>query len=234
MDKPFFKRTAGFTLVELLIVVGILAVLLSLLTPAILKNIAVVSERQHDNERKLLEAALMEYWHDQGEWPIPKKGKDGYKKPDANSRLSFRYDNYVVFNTLLRKSLLNERSGKDYIDPAVHTTTREKCDEKDYPNFLVARLVDAIEGDHDVSARKELTLVYWKKLIECPECPTDDLRRFQGIGASKCSNPNCKFLKSKGYAYAFSPSQKRRFVKGLLPYRVTIDLLNNRAIVTDD
>ena len=233
MKNPFPKRSPGFTLIELLIVVGILAVLVGLLTPAILKNIKVVAEKQHDNERTLLEGALMEYWHDKGAWPLPKKGDDGYKKPDGNSRVSYKVDNHVVFNNLLEQSLLNQRGGKDYIDPAIHMTTQDKCDADDYPNFLVARLIDVIEANNDLKSRKELQLVYWKDLIECPECPSDDLRRFQGAGASTCGNPDCKFKKDKGYAYTFPPGVKRRFVKGLMPYTVTIDLLNNRAIVTD-
>ena len=65
---------------------------------------------------------------------------------------------------------LDEPGGKDYLDPERHTTTREKCGKDDYPNFLPARLIDALEGNNDVKTRRALTLVYWKHLIECPQC----------------------------------------------------------------
>lgn len=242
MKSDSMENRPGFTLVELLIVVGILAVLIGLLTPAILKNLGVVDDKQHRNERVLLEAALMEYWHDKGHWPLPKKGEDGYLPPDKNSKVVYRFnqsdpkqfDNFYVFNKLLCKSLLNETGGKDYLDPERHTTTREKCGKDDYPNFLPARLIDALEGNNDVKTRRELTLVYWKHLIECPQCPTDDLRRFHGASEDKCRNPSCRFMRDKGYAFTFPPAVKRRTVRGLMPYKVTIDLLNNRATVTDD
>ncbi|MGI5868396.1 MAG: type II secretion system protein [Kiritimatiellia bacterium] len=234
MNQRFHRTPPGFTLIELLIVVGILAVLIGLLTPAILKNLNIVAQRRHANERKLLEAAIMEYWHDKGVWPLPKKGETGYKRPDGNSKVAYRFDNYHVFNRVLCNAVLHEPGGKDYFDPDHRLTTLEKCNEKDYPNFLPARVIDAIEGRNDVRARKELTLVYWVRLIECPQCPSSDIRRFHGESAESCKNPECKFRKSKGYGYPFPRGVRRKTTRGLMPYKVTIDLLNNRAIVTDD
>ena len=175
MKKTAFTIAGGFTLLELLIVVAILSVLIGLLTPAILKNIGVVNKKQHKNEIRMLEAGLMEYWHDKGAWPLPKKGATGYQKPDGESRVRFRKDNYLVFNPLLRKTVFNEPGGKDYIDPSRHSTFGETED-------VTARLADV------VGPGSKLPLVYLKD-VNGEKVPT--------------------------------------------AYQVTIDLLNNRAIVED-
>lgn len=226
------KKTVGFTLVELLIVVGILSVLLGLLTPAILRNMKAVSSKQLDNEMRILEAAIMEYWSDEGRWPIPKKGEAGYQAPNENSIVTFQADNHVIVKRLLERSLNSNTSKKDYIDPAAHLTTAEACSASQYPNFAVAKVDDVLNGHGGLSKRQAIALVYWTTFIECPHCPSDDFHRYQNPANGTCDNPSCSFVAREGYRYPFTRADKRAQTRGLLPIKMTFNLLSNTVSVS--
>ena len=90
MKKSFITKRSGFTLVEMLIVVGVLAMLLGLLAPAILKNIKIAEKKKRINERAVLQAGIVEFWHDQNKWPIksgdtPKKFSDVLSNSNTNT-----------------------------------------------------------------------------------------------------------------------------------------------------
>ena len=68
------RPRSGFTLIELLIVVAIIGILAALVSSAIMKLTKTAANKRNVNNAERLEAAIVEYWHDMGRWPIPKKG----------------------------------------------------------------------------------------------------------------------------------------------------------------
>ena len=246
--KTFGKTRSGFTLVEMLIVVGILGVLLSLLSPAILKQAKVSQEKRAVNERKVLEAAILEFWHDQKRWPINTSGvskpsKDGsylddVKKNDkANAyKIIYQYKNNIVFDQLVNAKIGDEQvARKDYIDTKAHNSTRK--DENKYPVKSAATLYDVLEGKNGVSRRADPVLVYWTYRIHCPECPknandTGYLDGFAPLDAGHCENNECGYYKDKDERYVFTKADKNKNTERVvMPFKVTIDLLNNKVTV---
>ena len=219
----------GFTLVELLVVIGVLSLLMGLLVPAILKSMKTAMRRARNNECAVLESALTQYWHDQNKWPI-----GGTKKPEKDNdyKISYRDDNYLVFDQLLKDQ--NSALKKDYLDPAVHLSTSESV--TDWPSFSAASLKDIINGNDEkkIRARKNnRVLVYWCDYIQCPKCDPNDVNRFSDADNQECHNNNCSYYKDYGSRYQFKSTDRRNAVRGLLPYRVTFDMLNNTVDVSE-
>ncbi|MFM6127786.1 MAG: type II secretion system protein [Sphaerospermopsis kisseleviana] len=67
--KPTEPRRHGFTLVELLVVIGIIALLAALLTPAVMRSLTKARNSAIKNEVDLLHMALMNYQSEYGAFP---------------------------------------------------------------------------------------------------------------------------------------------------------------------
>lgn len=229
MKKQLSNFRSGFTLVEMLIVVGVLGVLISLLAPAILKNVKVAQDKGRANERAVLEAAILEYWHDQNKWPIKKGEKP--KKSD-NYKLTYVDKNFEVFNKLIDADFGGSKKIKTYIDTGRHITTADK--ESTYPSFAAAPLRDVLEGRNGFSRRPDPVLVYWGEFIKCPECPSSSgADAYSNITAKQCNNNECTYYQRENKRYKFDPGDRKNSIRGLRPYKVTIDMLNNSVRVTE-
>ena len=68
-------RRSGFTLIELLVVIAVIGLLAGLLFTGVLGLVKQGRNAANKDNEALLSAAIMEYWHDQGRWPIPKGHK---------------------------------------------------------------------------------------------------------------------------------------------------------------
>lgn len=147
----------AFTLVELLLVLAILALLLGLLSPAILKAFDSANDSNRQGEAARLTSAIVEYWHDHDGWPLPQGAR-----PDRNGIVSYKEDNYKVFDLLLDVPYGGSR--KSYIHPNEHFTTATA--ETSFPVPDATRLAYVIDGNPKggISPRGDhRTLVYKNK-----------------------------------------------------------------------
>jgi len=215
MKSVHYRSRSGFTLVEMLIVVGVLGMLIGLLAPAILQSIKVAQRRARANECAMLEEAILEFWHDQNKWPI-KKGDTPRKS--AGYKLTYGDNNYEVFNQLVDADFGGRKKIKTYIVTGRHITTPQK--ETSYPSFAAASLKDVLEGRNGLSRRADPVLVYWVEFLECPKCG-----EYNGTDADTKRCRKCDYL--------FTRDDKKRTNRGLFPYKVTIDLLNNSVVVDE-
>jgi prepilin-type N-terminal cleavage/methylation domain-containing protein len=69
MPSTSARRPRGFTLVELLVVVGIIAVLAALVTPAVIRARSAARNAAIDTEIDLLHMAIMNYRNEYGSFP---------------------------------------------------------------------------------------------------------------------------------------------------------------------
>lgn len=223
------KERSGFTLVEMLIVVGVLSVLIGLLAPAILKAVKIAQNKGRANERAVLQAAIVEFWHDQNKWPI--KAGDTPKKSNGY-KISYGENNYEVFNQLILADFGGREKIKNYIDPVRHITTVEA--ETEYPSFSAAPLNDVLEGLNGVVHRNDPVLVYWAEFIKCPQCPSSSgSEQYADIDATECRSDQCQYFVDNGTRYKFESGDRKAAIRGLRPYKVTFDMLNNSVSVSE-
>ena len=76
-----FVRTAGFTLIEIIVVIAVIAILAAIMTPSIIKNIDDSRVARAKNDVQVLGAAIADFYKDTGKWPAdddPSAGNSNY------------------------------------------------------------------------------------------------------------------------------------------------------------
>jgi prepilin-type N-terminal cleavage/methylation domain-containing protein len=68
----------GFTLIEVIVVIAIVAVLAAILTPTITKNIDDSKRTRAQNECQVIAASLTSFYKDLGVWPARRNATDHY------------------------------------------------------------------------------------------------------------------------------------------------------------
>ena len=102
-------RARGFTLIEIMVVVVILAILGTLVAPQILGRIDEARVTKAKNDLRLYESALDLYKMDNFRYPTTDQGLDALvKKPNDPNLKNWRPDGYV-------KQLQKDPWGHDYV-----------------------------------------------------------------------------------------------------------------------
>ncbi len=102
-------RARGFTLIEIMVVVVILAILGTLVAPQILGRIDEARVTKARNDLRLYESALDLYRMDNFRYPTSEQGLEALvKKPNDPNLKNWRPDGYV-------KQLVKDPWGHDYV-----------------------------------------------------------------------------------------------------------------------
>ena len=102
-------RASGFTLIEIMVVVVILAILGTLVAPQILGRIDEARVTKARNDLRLYESALDLYRMDNFHYPTSEQGLEALvKKPNDPNLKNWRADGYV-------KQLVKDPWGHDYV-----------------------------------------------------------------------------------------------------------------------
>ncbi len=99
------RQRRGFTIIELLVVVSIMAVIATLATGAAIKSVKQSRNKRIDVMAKALEASLVNYRALYGEWPfeLSQLVEDGSKNPDYRKKIYWLHgkNNFKAFKNVL-------------------------------------------------------------------------------------------------------------------------------------
>ena len=107
----------GFTIVELLVVIGVIIVLMGIVTTAASESMKASRSRRRDALISLVQAGLAAYYAQNDEWPISFKGKSGNHKTGGNDVDENQYDlSDTEVCDCVRKIVESAKEGNPLID----------------------------------------------------------------------------------------------------------------------
>lgn len=151
----------GFTIVELLMVIGIIGILLSIVTTAASSSIKMARSRKAEALCSLVQTGLATYHAQKGKWPVNLEGKDGNYTPPGMSEQD--PDIYQLTGSEVRecvKALVEEtRKDNPLIDVSGLFVSRSPGESNDRGSGL--DFLQAIHGTRKSSKKMKLAEMYF-------------------------------------------------------------------------
>lgn len=237
------RAAAGFTLMELMVVVGIVAILAGLVSTAMVRMMRQAANSRTDNQIAQIYAAIMEYRHDFGKWPVPDGDipQEYRDRDDRRGIWKLKYcssnmkkvagDNSKVVEFLIKtKSGGAGRPKRDILDLHGFSGVDVGRDDRvqsgnDNTSATYSEFHDAWElskPDDDGQTHGNVPLLVWKqRQYYCSEC-----KRYST--SDRCKNKDCSYYKDNN-AYRKLPSSSVREVAK--PFYIMFDFSNDRVLV---
>lgn len=232
------RRRAGFTLMELMVVVAIVAILAGLVSTAVVNVMHQAASSRIDNQIARLQAAILQYRHDYSRWPIPERAVPT-EVPTGSGVWKLKYcsrglggaadDNSAVVEYLLHTSKSGSgRPPRDILDlhgfSAVAATNealsvKNGVKSKSYEDWGDAWAMS--EPDDDNRHKNAPTLVWRDRMYYCDSCGEYN-------ATPMCRHRSCPYFKSH-QAFRKLPSSSRREVAK--PFYIMFDFSNDRVLV---
>jgi len=231
-------RRAGFTLIELLVVIAIIGILAALVSSAIMKLTKTAANKRNINNAERLEAAIVEYWHDMGRWPLPKNAKPkitpgtGRALDDGSGSsgtvdtfsytMSYSIDNFQIVKNLLQETL-PDGTAKTFLDLHGFSIPTDTSGTGPYEDVVDAYVALAKEDGTVDKSKLNAPLVYFAPFLQCPRC-----QKYYSASGSRtfCDNGDCPG-NGDGKRYRFTRSQKAHPVSRGMPFVISFDLFSN-------
>ena len=171
-------KRKGFTIVELLMVIGVIAVLMGIVTTAASESVKSARARRADAVIKLVQAGLAAYYAQEGDWPVSFQGVTGNHRKSSDEVDSNQYDlTASEVRTCVKKLVEQTKKGTPLIDVSGLWVSRSTGDTSKREYGL--DFMSAIHGTRKTSKKMKLDEMYFGY----PDTSSGSFRRF-GMGYS--------------------------------------------------
>ena len=236
------RSASGFTLMELLVVVAIVGILAGLVSTAMVRMMRQAARSRTDNQISQIYAAIMEYRHTYGKWPVPDTDvpTEFIDSGDRRGIWKLKYctkgkskavdDNAAVIEFLLRTGNTGAgRPKRDILDlhgfSGVDSNSSTVKDSKNASSATYTEWGDAWEmsepDDEGLIHDKVPTLVWKDRQYYCDVCENFSTTPL-------CKRQSCNYYKEHKAYRKLSSSSVREVAK---PFYIMFDFSNDRALV---
>ena len=220
MKSKLGSLRSGFTLMELLIVICIIGILAGLVVGGAVRLIGSAVEKRNKTNADRLRAAIVEFWHDTGKWPVPDNAKpvlsnagsvttsvgendEEHSKDVFSYQIVLDYRNSIVVGKLLEHELEKPDGGsggptKTFLDLHGFSAPAGDAYKPKKDDLFVHEVVDAWGAWKGTESNEEgETVGPVPDPILCffgkvVRCP--HCGGYDAPSTTECSNDNCPFL----------------------------------------
>ncbi len=151
----------GFTIVELLMVIGIIAILMGIVTTAASESMKASRKRRAEALVSLVQSGLAAYYAQNDEWPISFKGKVGNHKKGSDDVDENQYDlTASEVRECVRKIVESTKQGNPLIDVSGLWVSRSDGDASSGRGHGMD-FMSAIRGTRQSSKKMKLAEMYF-------------------------------------------------------------------------